>query len=80
MNQECEMRVGDCIEFLKSLKKGTVDYIFTVPLDLVCDPMMGSGSTAIAATTLGRRFIGNDIDKKVVKLAKYRMKRKGFFK
>jgi DNA modification methylase len=30
------------------------------PGDLVCDPYTGSGSTAIAAVNLGRRFVGSE--------------------
>lgn len=30
--------------------------------DLVCDPCMGAGTTAIAAMRLGRRFVGCDVD------------------
>lgn len=32
------------------------------PGDLVTDPFMGSGTTGVAATKLGRRFIGVEID------------------
>jgi DNA modification methylase len=34
---------------------------FSKPGDLVCDPYSGSGSTALAALTAGRRFTGCDI-------------------
>ena len=35
---------------------------FSMSGDLVIDPFLGSGTTAIAATKLGRRFTGCDID------------------
>ena len=43
--------------------------------DLVVDPFLGSGTTAIAALSLSRRFRGCDIDKGYVKIAKDRVDR-----
>lgn len=34
----------------------------TKPGQLVCDPFVGGGSTAIAALALNRRFVGSDLD------------------
>lgn len=42
---------------------------YTQPGDLVLDPTSGSGSTGCAAKTLGRRFIGFDIDMESVRKA-----------
>lgn len=41
--------------------------------ELVADPFMGSGSTGVAALTLGRRFIGNDIADNALRLARERL-------
>ena len=41
--------------------------------DLVCDPMAGSGTTAIAAIKEGRRFIVNDISTEYCELMKERI-------
>jgi site-specific DNA-methyltransferase (adenine-specific) len=41
--------------------------------DLVVDPFCGSGTTGVACTILGRRFIGIDLDQNHIKLAKLRM-------
>jgi modification methylase len=41
--------------------------------DIVLDPFMGSGQTAIAAEALGRKWIGIDISKDYCKLAKERI-------
>ena len=41
----------------------------TQPGDLVFDPFMGSGSTAVACIQSGRRFIGCEIDRKYFDLA-----------
>lgn len=43
--------------------------LFSYRNDLVLDPFMGSGTTAIVAKKLGRHFIGFDISAEYVKLA-----------
>jgi len=48
--------------------------VFTKPGDLVLDPMVGSGSTAIAAHILGRRYVGIDISEEYCELARERIK------
>lgn len=42
--------------------------------DIVLDPFVGTGTTAIAAKRLGRRFIGIDIDPKYVNMTKAKLK------
>ncbi|KTC84432.1 MULTISPECIES: DNA methyltransferase [Legionella] len=39
---------------------------FTEPGDIILDPFMGSGTTAVAALNRGRNFIGIEIDKKFI--------------
>jgi len=46
--------------------------------DIVFDPFMGSGTTAIVAEALGRKWFGIEKDKKYVVLAENRIK--GFVK
>lgn len=41
--------------------------------DIVLDPWVGSGTTGIAALSLGRRFVGFDISNDYVELAKQRL-------
>ena len=41
--------------------------------DLVLDPYLGSGSTAVGAILEGRKFIGGDVQKKYLALAKARI-------
>ena len=41
--------------------------------DLVVDPFLGSGTTAVVAQTLGRRWIGIEADAKFVELARKRI-------
>jgi DNA modification methylase len=43
------------------------------PGDLVLDPFVGSGTTAIAAAALGRRCFGYDISANYIKVAKQRL-------
>ncbi len=47
--------------------------LLTEPGDLVLDCFAGSGTTALAAIELGRRFVGFDINSESVRLAKRRI-------
>ena len=47
---------------------------FTQPNDLVCDPFLGGGTTAIATLKHGRRFVGFDVDAESVSISKGRLK------
>lgn len=74
--------------FVKDSKDGKIDHPtpkpselfkwciqkYTKPGDLVLDPYMGSGTTAVACIELGRRFIGIERESKYVKLARERIK------
>lgn len=55
---------------LKALK------ILSYENDIILDPFMGSGQTAIACLQLKRNFIGFEISKKYVKIANERIKEK----
>lgn len=44
------------------------------PSDIVLDPFIGSGTTAVAAKELGRRYIGMDINEEYCKYARARIK------
>jgi adenine-specific DNA-methyltransferase len=48
---------------------------FTAIGDIVLDPFIGSGTTAIAARDLGRRYIGIEIDPMYARKAEERIKR-----
>jgi site-specific DNA-methyltransferase (adenine-specific) len=45
----------------------------TDPGDVVLDPFLGTGTTAIAAKTLGRRFVGIDLDSEYVAIAQEKL-------
>ena len=47
--------------------------LFTVEGDVVLDPFIGSGTTAVAAKQLGRKYIGIDINDEYCRLAKKRV-------
>jgi site-specific DNA-methyltransferase (adenine-specific) len=45
----------------------------TLPGDLVIDPFMGSGSVGVAATAVGRNFMGNDLCAEAVQITRERL-------
>jgi len=47
--------------------------LFTQPGDVVLDPFVGSGSTAVACVRLGRYYLGIDVDPGFVELARRRV-------
>lgn len=47
--------------------------IYSAPGDLVLDPFLGSGNTAIACQELGRHFIGGDSNPEYVAIARERV-------
>ena len=56
-------------------ESGMLDLIgrITKPGDLVCDPFVGGGTTAVAALASGREFVGCDIDPEHVANARARV-------
>jgi len=51
--------------------------LYTYVGDVVLDPFLGSGSTAVAAKQLNRRYIGYDTDAEYIALAKARVEEEG---
>ena len=47
--------------------------------DLILDPFLGSGTTAVAAQSIGRNFIGIEISKKYCEIARDRLRQKPLF-
>ena len=45
------------------------------PGDLVVDPFMGSGTTAVAARALGRRFLGFELNPEYIMMAEERLRK-----
>ena len=65
-------RIGHPAPFPIELPRRTIEF-YTFAGDVVLDPFMGSGSTALAAGQTGRQFIGFDISKEFIELAKKRI-------
>lgn len=47
--------------------------LFTEPGDIVLDPFMGSGTTAVACVRLGRKYIGFELNPQYVQVAQQRL-------
>jgi len=69
---ESARRVGHPAPFPVELPEQLIR-LYTFENDLVLDPFMGSGSALVAAAQLGRRYIGYDLDKEYVEIARQRV-------
>jgi predicted RNA methylase len=58
------------IQYMKKLVKR-----ITRPEQLILDPFLGSGTTAVAAAQLGRKFIGIEISPEYCRIAKERLRK-----
>ncbi len=47
--------------------------LFTQPGDIVLDPFIGSGTTAVSAIQLGRNYVGVDINPEYIELTRARV-------
>ncbi len=73
---ESARRVGHPAPFPIELPEKLID-LYTFVDDLVLDPFMGSGSTLVAASRLGRRYVGYDLDAGYVELSRERVAQEG---
>jgi modification methylase len=69
---ESATRVGHPAPFPVELPQRLIE-LYTYKGDLVLDPFMGSGTTAVAAVRTERRYIGYDTDETYVRDAKQRV-------
>jgi site-specific DNA-methyltransferase (adenine-specific) len=69
---ESATRVGHPAPFPVELPRRLIE-LFTYRGDLVLDPFMGSGSTAVAAVRTERHYVGFDTDEAYVALAERRL-------
>ncbi|MDQ6909593.1 MAG: site-specific DNA-methyltransferase [Actinomycetota bacterium] len=72
MAPESATRVGHPAPFPVELPQRLID-LYTYRGDLVLDPFMGSGTTAVAAVRTGRHYIGYDTDPSYVAAAEARV-------
>jgi modification methylase len=72
MNTESAKKVGHPAPFPVELPLRLIQ-LYTFSGDIVLDPFMGSGSTAIAALQSGRAYLGYEIDPDYIQLAKTRL-------
>ena len=70
---ESATRVGHPAPFPVALVERCL-HLFTYEGDVVLDPFMGSGTTAVAAQNTGRHYVGYDTDPGYVKQAQERVK------
>ncbi|MBW8011938.1 MAG: site-specific DNA-methyltransferase [Chloroflexi bacterium] len=73
MNTESAKKIGHPAPFPVELPY-RLTQLYTYKNDIILDPFIGSGSTAIAAIKSDRFYIGYDIDPEYVGLAKKRIK------
>ncbi|MGH9134474.1 MAG: DNA-methyltransferase, partial [Ilumatobacteraceae bacterium] len=73
---ESARRVGHPAPFPVELPEKLIE-LYTFADDLVLDPFMGSGSTLVAASRVGRRYVGYDLDAGYVELARARVLEEG---
>jgi site-specific DNA-methyltransferase (adenine-specific) len=69
---ESATRVGHPAPFPVELPQRLID-LYTYRGDVVLDPFMGSGTTAVAAVRTGRRYLGYDTDEGYAKAARARV-------
>jgi site-specific DNA-methyltransferase (adenine-specific) len=72
MNPESARRVGHPAPFPLELPARLIQ-LYTFGGDVVLDPFMGSGTTALAAAQAGRRYVGYDTSAEYVELAERRL-------
>ena len=69
---ESATRVGHPAPFPVELPERLID-LYTYEDDLVLDPFMGSGTTAVAAVRTRRHYVGFDTDARYIELAEQRV-------
>lgn len=72
MPPESASRVDHPAPFPVALPQRLIE-LYTYADDLVLDPFLGSGTTAVAAARTGRRYVGYDLDPAYVAIARRRV-------
>ena len=74
MNPESAKRIGHPAPFPEELPNRLIK-LFSFTNDIVLDPFMGSGTTAIAAIKNSRNFVGYEINEEYINLANNRIEK-----
>ncbi|HEX7906038.1 MAG TPA: site-specific DNA-methyltransferase [Chitinophagaceae bacterium] len=72
MNAESAKRIGHPAPFPEELPFRLIQ-LYSFKDDIILDPFMGSGTTALSAVKSERKFVGYDINKEYVALAEKRL-------
>lgn len=72
MNAESARRIGHPAPFPEELPYRLIQ-LYSFKNDLVLDPFMGSGTTAISSIKTDRRYVGYEISKEYIRLAEKRI-------
>jgi len=72
-NAESARKIGHPAPFPIELPLNCIK-LYTFENDVILDPFVGSGTTAVAAIKSNRHFVGYDIDPKYIKMAEKRVK------
>lgn len=72
MKTESAKKIGHPAPFPIDLPNRLIQ-LYTFTQDIILDPFIGSGSTAIAALKSNRKYIGYDVDPEYIKIAKKRI-------
>lgn len=73
MNAESARRIGHPAPFPEELPFRLIQ-LYSFKGDIILDPFMGSGTTAVSAIKSERKFVGYDISQDYIKLAEKRVK------
>lgn len=73
MNAESARRIGHPAPFPEELPFRLIQ-LYSFKGDIILDPFMGSGTTAVSAIKSQRKFVGYDISKEYVALAENRLR------
>ncbi|MCW5888569.1 MAG: site-specific DNA-methyltransferase, partial [Anaerolineales bacterium] len=68
-------KIGHPAPFPLELPRRLIE-LYTFPGEVVLDPFMGSGTTALAAQAMQRVYLGYELDKKYIHLANQRLEGK----
>jgi len=73
MNAESARRIGHPAPFPEELPYSLIQ-LYSFKGDIILDPFMGSGTTAVAAIKSERKFVGYDISQEYIDLSEKRLK------